>query len=101
MTHPGRKCSALQNTFCFIICELPTDGDWRLTAFHYMEDVRFAGNRRCLQIVMACDAHGQVGSPPTPEEVQRITPFFLLKHQPVIWQEEQGLSLNRNALFSA
>lgn len=80
MTHPGRKCSTLQNTFSFIICELLTDGDRRLTAFHYMEDVRFAGSGRCLQIVMACDAHGQVGRPPpTPKEVRRITPFLPLE----------------------
>lgn len=33
MTHPQRKCSTLQNTLCFIICELLTDGDQRLTDF--------------------------------------------------------------------
>lgn len=26
----------LQNTLCFIICELLTDGDRRLTDFHYV-----------------------------------------------------------------
>ena len=44
-----------------------------------MEDVRFAGNRRCLQIVMACDAHGQVGSPPPPRASAKDHPFLPFK----------------------
>lgn len=63
MTHPGRKCSTLPNTFCFIICELLADGDWKLTDFHYVEGMRFVGNGRGLQSATACDVPGWTGGP--------------------------------------
>lgn len=104
MTHPQRKCSMLQNTLWFIICELLTDGDQRLTDFRYVQG--WAQGCWKWEVASNCqwwrpERHFCRQKRPTRGRSEENFYSFLLSAPALTWQEKQLLSLNRNVLFSA